>query len=175
MKKSTLFVAALGFAAALTACGSDKKTENPTGSWTAAAPTTVTSAIEGATVATKTISFDFTSDGAVTYTANYDVTASAYAEGDTVATPVSYKVTASVNGTYKLEPKEDDDYILAFDTNTLSVVGTDAPELGPVTDEFISSIAQFTSVEDVKVSQDGSTMTFEAGHHPEVKYSFVKK
>lgn len=162
--KTSALIMAFGLAAMLSACGSDKKNENPTGSWTATAPTTVTTTVEGAKSATKTISFDFTSDGAVTYSADYDVTADS----------ISYKVTASVQGTYKLEPKEDDDYIVAFDTNTLKVEGTDAPELGPVTDEFISSMAQFTSIEDVKVSKDGTTMTFEAGH-PDVKYSFIKK
>lgn len=165
---------ALGLAMAATSCDSDKKSENPVGSWTAGAPESVTASVDGATSATRTISFDFAEDGTVTYTADYDVTAPTYTEDGTEATPVSYKVTASVKGTYKLEPREDDDYIVAFDTNTLSVNGTDAPELGPVTDSFISSMAQFTSIEDVKVSKDGTAMTFEAGH-PDVKYSFVKK
>lgn len=174
MKTSSTLIMAFGLAAALASCGSDKN-ESPVGSWVAGAPETVTASVDGATSATKVISFDFTEDGTVTYTADYDVTAPSYAEDGSESTPVSYKVTASVKGTYKLEPKEDDDYIVAFDMNSLSVQGTDAPELGPVTGEFMTSTAQFTSIEDVKVSKDGTAMTFEAGHHPEVKYSFVKK
>lgn len=169
--KTLLFV--FGVTAMFAACsGHHDKVENPQGSWKSAAPLTVTKDVADATSATKTMAFDFNSDGLVVYSADYDVTASIPSD-DGSATTVSYKVAASINGTWSQEAGEHDDYLLSFDTNTLKVQGTDAPELGPVTDNFISSLAAFTAIEDVEVTKDGTHMTFET-KHPEVKYQFVK-
>lgn len=168
---------AAGVAALMSACSNASRDDDPTGNWTASAPQSVTEKVDGATSAVKTISFDFTAPakgeaGDVTYTADYDVTATY--PTDSVPTTVTYKATASVKGTWTKEADEHDDYLISFDRNTLTVSGVDAPELGPVTDEFLNSLATFTNIEDVDVSKDGTHMTFEAGH-PDVKYQFVKK
>lgn len=175
MKITKALVLGLGLTAALAACGHHND-DDPTGSWKLAAPQSVTASVADATSATKTISIDFNApvgdaDGVMTFSADYDVTAPF--ETDSTKT-VTYQVTASVKGTWAKEANEHDDYLLTFDKNTLSVNGTNAPELGPVTDEFLNSLGQFTTIEDVEVSNDGSHLTFEAGH-PEVKYHFVKK
>lgn len=176
MKTTKTLILTLGLAAMFTACDSNKD-ENPSGSWTSAAPVSVTQGVAEAKSASKTMTFDFTATdsktaGDVVVTADYDVTSPVVT--DSVTTDATYKVTASIKGTWTQEKGEDDDYLLSFDTNTLSVSGTDAPELGPVTDEFLTSLTTFTSIEDVEVSKDGTHMTFET-KHPEVKYHFVKK
>lgn len=171
MKTTKTILMALGVAAMFTACSS-RVDENPAGSWTSAAPATVTAKVADATSASKVLTFDFVAPDEVTLTADYDVTATVAT--DSVPWTVSYMATASVKGTYNRDSKDDDEYLLSFDTNTLSVSGTDAPELGPVTDEFLSSLAQFTKIDDVKVSKDGKHLTFEAGH-PDVEYHFVSK
>lgn len=178
MKITKTVLLTLGVAAALTACSKvGNNDDNPTGNWTSAAPVSVTQNVADATSATKSVSFDFNAPangeaGVVTYSADYDVTATI--PTDSVPQTVTYKVTASVKGTWVQDTDDHDDYLLTFDKNTLSVSGTDAPELGPVTDEFLNSLAQFTTIEDVEVSKDGTHMTFET-NNPEVKYHFVKK
>lgn len=174
MKTTKILLSLFGLAAVMTAC-STQKDDDPTGSWVSSAPQTVTADVEGSSSATKTISFDFlapVSDnpGDVTYTADYNVTV----PGDSTSESISYQVTASIKGTWSQDVDDHDDYVLAFDTNTLNVTGTNAPELGPVTDEFLKSVATFTSIEDVEVSKDGTHMKFET-EHPDVKYQFVKK
>lgn len=167
----------MGAAAMLTACGNSKNDENPAGNWQSASPESVTEVVEGATSAVKTLSIDFNSPvgeapGELTFSADYDVTVPFVTDSTTNAT--TYKATATVKGTWVKENGEDDDYLLTFDKNTLSVNGVNAPELGPVTDEFLNSLGRFSSIEDVEVSKDGSHLTFEAGK-PEVKYHFVKR
>lgn len=170
MKKTSTFILSLGLIAAFTAC-SDKN-ENPTGSWTSAAPTTVTINDVPATTATKTISFDFVapadkaSAGTFSYTAEYDVKAT--------AEQPAYKATATIKGTWTPKDREDDEYLLSFDKNSLNVSGVDAPGLGAVTDEFTSTLTKFVKIEDVKVSKDGAHMSFETDH-PDTDYHFVKK
>lgn len=176
MKITKALIVALSLAAALTACDSDKN-DNPAGSWTASAPHTVTDAIAGAKSAVKTVSIDFNKPigegaGQLTLTADYDVTLAkqaAEAPADT-----TYKVRATIKGTWTQDVDDHDDYLLTFDRNSLSVAGVDAPELGPVTDDFLNSLAPLTTIEDVEVSKDGTHLTFEA-KHPDVKYHFVKK
>lgn len=175
MKATKTILFSLGFAALLTACGHDQKNENPVGNWTSAAPVSVTASIANASTAQKSLSFDFTApaaeaNGTFTMTADYDVTPAA-AANDSVQT---YQVKATINGTWTQDTDDQDDFLLTFDKNTLSVNGTNAPELGPVTDDFLNSLAQFTTIEDVEVSKDGQHMTFET-KNPEVKYHFVKK
>lgn len=169
MKKTSTLIISLGLVAAFTAC-SDKN-ENPTGSWTSAAPTTVTINDVPATTATKTISFDFVAPvdkaaGQFSYTADYDVKAT--------AEQPAYKATASIKGTWTPKDREDDEYLLTFDKNSLSVSGVDAPGLGAVTDQFMSDLTKFVKIEDVKVSKDGTHMQFETSH-PDTDYHFVKK
>lgn len=177
MKLSKTLFITLGMAAALSACGNHHNDDNPTGRWTSAAPVSVTAGVADASSATKSMTFDFNapaagSDGEVTLTADYDVTASV--PTDSVPVQVTYKVTASVKGTWTQDADDHDDYLLTFDKNSLNVNGTDAPELGPVTDEFLNSLAGFTTIEDVEVSKDGTHMTFET-NNPDVKYHFVRK
>lgn len=176
MKKTLM--AAFAVAALFTACSAHHETEDPTGTWTSAAPISVTKGVADATTATKTLTIDFAAPvgdaaGELTYTADYDVTAP-YVTDEGTTESRSYKVTASIKGTWAQEKGEHDDYLLTFDQNTLTVNGTDAPELGPVTDEFMTSLTTFTSIEDVEVSNDGTHMSFETDH-PDVTYHFVKK
>lgn len=174
MKTVKALFLTLGAAAMFTAC-SGHDDDNPTGSWSAAAPQSVTQTVAGATSATRTLSFEFNAPesdapGLVTLTADYDVSIPT----DSVSGLSKYSVTATIKGTWTKEADSHDDYLLNFDTNTLEVNGTDAPELGPVTDDFLNSLGTFTTIEDVEVSNDGTHMTFEAGH-PDVKYHFVRK
>lgn len=175
MKTTKALLLTIGLTAALAACGHHND-DDPTGSWTSAAPQSVTQTVDGAKSATRTLTFYFNAPvgkeaGEMTFTADYDVTIPSAT--DSVASQ-SYKATASVKGTWTQEADSHDDYLLTFDKNSLSVNGVDAPELGPVTDDFLNSLSQFTTIEDVEVSKDGSHMTFEVGH-PEVKYHFVRK
>lgn len=173
MKTTKALLLTIGLTAALAACGHHDD-DDPTGSWSSAAPISVTQGVDGAKSATKTITIDFNAptagEGSMTFTADYDVTLPA--ANDSV--PSAYKVTATVNGTWAKDSESHDDYLLTFDKNSLNVSGTDAPELGPVTDEFLNSLGNFSVIEDVEVSKDGQHMTFETGK-PEVKYHFVRK
>lgn len=177
MKITKILLYSFGAAALLTACH-DSNDDDPTGSWKSASPISVADRVDGATAVTKSFTIDFSAaaeknvPGEVTLTADYDVTVPFVT--DSVTNKTSYQATATVKGTWTKEAKSDDDYLLTFDTNTLSVTGIDAPMLGPVTNEFLSSLAAFTSIEDVDVSDDGTHMTFETDH-PDVKYHFVKK
>lgn len=176
MKTTSALLIALGATAALTACSTKDSDENPVGAWTSAAPENVTTTVSGAASAMRVTDIEFAepaqgeTSGALSVAAKYTVTPTA--EGDSVAQP--YVVDATISGTWTPKESDDNEYILAFDTNSLSVAGIDAPELGPVTDAFLSSLSQVTSIEDVKVSKDRATLSFEAGK-PEVKYQFVKK
>lgn len=176
MKTAKLLALALGVAGIFSACSS-KNEDDPTGAWKSAAPINITADVNGATSASKTLTFDFKAPnadgvGQVVLTADYDVTAPVVTEDST--TEVKYQVSASVNGTWKREKKDSDDLLLTFDQNTLEVNGVDAPELGPVTNEFLTSLAQYTSLDDVEVSKDKTTLSLETDH-PDMKYQFVRK
>lgn len=174
MKKTSTLLLTLGVSAMLMASCSSSKDSQPTGTWTSQTPIVVTQAIDGARQASKVLTFDFSAPeaGKVTYTADYTVTAPFVT--DSVSGSSQYQVKASVEGTYAAKAGEDDDYLLTFDTNTLSVQGTNAPELGPVTDDFLQSLTALAKIEDVEVSKDGSRMSFETDS-PDVEYHFVKK
>lgn len=144
------------------------------GSWTSATPETVVPAIDGAVAATEVTTFDFSAgtdkaSGPVKLTKDYTVTLPA----DSLGNPVSYTVKASIEGTWTREEKSDDDFILAFDQNSLDVAGVDAPELGPVTANFLGTIGDFTKIEDVKVLKDTNIMKFETDH-PDRHFTFIK-
>lgn len=81
-------------------------------------------------------------------------------------------VNASIEGTWTREEGDDDDYILAFDKNSLSVNAVSAPELGPVTQTFLSGLSRFSKIEDVEVSKSG-VLTFE--DHADTKYVLSRK
>lgn len=177
MKATKILFLSMATAALFASCGQQHDDDNPTGAWTASAPESVTQAIADATSATKTVSIDFAApvgeaDGVVTLSADYDITVPYVTDSTTNAT--SYKATATISGTWTQDVDDHDDYLLTFDTNSLAVNGVNAPVLGPVTDEFLSSVKAFTTIEDVEVSKDGTHLTFET-KHPDVKYHFVKK
>lgn len=159
-------------AAALSSCSEEKNVM--IGSWTSAAPEAVIPSIEGSTSATAVTTFDFSegtekSNGPVKMTTDYTVTAP-----DSVGNAINYTVKASVEGKWTREEKGDDDYYLSFDTNTLDVAGVDAPDgLGAVTANFIASLAQYSKIEDVEVTKDGSILSFELDN-PDRKVSFTK-
>lgn len=172
----TLKFIALGaaFLALATACD---ESHDITGKWTSAAPEKVTEQVADAQSAFVTTTFDFNAPvngepGIVTYSADYDVTAPV-ADADTTKI-VKYTVTANIQGTWSRDVDDDDDVLISFDRNTLSVAGNDAPELGPVTDAFLNSLSQFTTISDIEVSKDKAHLTFEVGH-PDKKLHFVSK
>lgn len=176
MKTSQILFYSLAIATAFTACTQSKE-ENPTGKWVASAPQTVTSDIYGSTSANKVTTIEFQTPvdkqpGVVIYTADYDVTVPYIT--DSVANTKSYLVTATIKGSYVQDKHDDDEYLLSFDKNTLTVSGTNAPELGPVTNEFLNSITPLTAIEDVKVNKERTHLTFET-KSPEIKFVYVAK
>lgn len=174
MKALNAFMIALGIAATgatMVSCGHDD--DSLVGKWTSSAPEVVTESVTGASSAVRTLTFDFTAPtegttGDLTLTANYDVTDAAAT--DSVA--AKYTVVATIKGKWSQDVDDHDDYLLQFDRNSLSVTGTDAPVLGPVTDSFLNSLSAFTSIEDVEQSKDKQHLTFET-KNPEVKYHLV--
>ncbi|MDE6649228.1 MAG: hypothetical protein K2K45_04795 [Muribaculaceae bacterium] len=160
-------------AAALSSCSEEKNAM--IGTWTSSTPENVVPAIEGSQAATAVTTFEFSegaekSNGPVKMTTDYTVTAS-----DSVGNPVTYTVKASVEGKWTREEKGDDDYFISFDQNTLDVAGVDAPDgLGAVTANFLGSLAQYSKIEDVDVTKDGSVLSFELDN-PDRKVSFTKK
>lgn len=159
-------------AAAMTSCSEDNNAM--IGTWTSATPEVVVPAIEGASSATAVTTFDFSegsekSNGSVKMTKDYTVTVA-----DSVGNPVNYTVKASVEGQWTREDKGDDDYFISFDQNTLDVAGVDAPDgLGAVTANFLGSLAQYSKIEDVEVTKDGSVLSFEL-ESTDAKVSFTK-
>lgn len=172
--KKLFGMAAMALAAVLLpSCSKDNS--SLMGEWQSAAPVSVKEAVADATSASQTLTINFQAgkavqEGSLEFTSEYDMTAPA----DSTGAVKSYKVIAKVSGTWALESGEDDDYILTFDRNSLSVTGQDAPELGPTTDLFLSQLARYSKIEDVKVAKDGKTMSFELDH-PDVTLQFVKK
>ncbi|MDE6340797.1 MAG: hypothetical protein K2K93_00625 [Muribaculaceae bacterium] len=54
------------------------------------------------------------------------------------------------------------------------MVGVDAPDgLGAVTATFMGSLAQYSKIEDVKVTKDGSVLSFELDN-PDRTVSFAR-
>lgn len=178
MKKISMYMMMAGLVLGLASCESTKN-ENPEGRWTSPAPKSVTESVVGATSATEILTFDFATPvngapGVVTLTGDYDITMPKATETtDSVAAPTSYKVTATIKGTWMQSVDDKDEYLLTFDRNSLSVSGVDAPELGPVTDVFLKQLPAFTAIEDVEVSKDGQSMKFET-KNPDVDYHFVQ-
>lgn len=166
-------VALLFGAAAISSCSEENN--KMIGTWTSSAPEVVVPAIEGTTSATAITTFEFSegaekSNGPVKMTTDYTVTAP-----DSVGNAINYTVKASVEGKWTREEKGDDDYYLSFDQNTLDVAGVDAPDgLGAVTANFLGSLAQYSKIEDVDVTKDGSVLSFELDN-PDRKVSFTKK
>lgn len=173
MKKIFGIAAAAMAVFMLSNCKADHK--GLTGSWKSAAPISVSEKVADATYVSQSMSIDFqtgstVAEGPLQLESEYELTAPA----DSTGTAKTYKVVAKVSGTWSRDVDDDDDYLLTFDRNTLSVAGEDAPELGPVTDLFMNSLTHLSTIEDVKVSKDGLNLSFET-ENPELTYRFVKK
>lgn len=173
MKKVFGIAAFAAAALAFASCSSDNS--SLTGEWKSAAPVNVTETVADASTVSQVISVDFKAGdekttGPLEWTSEYSMTAPA----DSAGNVASYKVIAKISGTWTRDAKDDDEYTLSFDQNTLNVSGVDAPELGPGTDLFLGSLGKFSKIEDVKVSKDGKTMSFETDK-PDVTYNFVRK
>lgn len=169
IKTIAMGAALLMGAAAVSSC-STKSSDSIIGTWSAAAPEAVVPAIDGASSATALTTFEFKAgsdkaSGPVKLIKDYTVTLPA----DSVGKTESYTVNASIEGTWTCSDKECEDYTLSFDQNSLSVNGVGAPELGPVTSSFMSSLAQYTAIEDMEVSNDGKVMTFELENNKDTK------
>lgn len=173
MKKAALFAASLTLMAMAGACSDSA---DITGKWVSAAPVSVTTEVADARSAVSTLTFDFNKPtdgglGELTLTADYDVTATN--PTDSLGT-TQYKAVATIKGTWVRDEDDSDDYLLSFDRNSLSVDGTNAPALGPVTDAFLNMVGRFTAIEDVELTKDGSHLSFET-ENPDTKYVFLKK
>ena len=160
-------------AAAISSCSEDKN--EFLGTWTSSAPETVVPAIEGSTSATAVTTFEFSqgsdkSNGPVKMTTDYVITAP-----DSVGNAINYTVKASVEGKWTREDKDNDDYFISFDQNTLDVAAVDGPDgLGAVTSTFLGSLSQYSKIDDVEVTKDGTGLSFEL-NGPDRKVSFTKK
>ena len=174
IKSLTLGAALIMGAAAISSCSSDDS--RFIGTWTSAAPEAVGSAIDGSTSASAVVTFEFSAgsdktSGPVKLTKDYTVTLPA----DSLGNVQDYTVNASVSGTWTRNEKDDDDYTLAFDQNSLSVAAVDGPDgLGSVTQVFLNSLSQYSTIDDVKVSDNGSVLTFELNDPGETKVSFTR-
>lgn len=172
MKAIKTFLISLGVITLLSACSKNDQ-QQLAGKWVESAPQKVTDTIADAATTYKTLALEFKDadkdSGTVTLSADYDVTAPAEKSDSTAG---KYTVKASINATWTRDKDDSDEYILAFDKNSLSVAGTNAPALGAITDNFLASLQSFTKIEDVKPS--ATTLTFETDH-PEKTYTFTRK
>ena len=147
-------------AATFASCSSDN--DRMIGKWETATPTTVFPTIPGTVSSTATTTIEFSKgtdskSGPVKLTTIYEMT---LPSDSTAMAPVS-TVNASINGTWTRDDKDDDDFFLSFDQNSLSVNAISAPELGPVTQVFLSSLARYTRIDDVEVNKANTVLTFE--------------
>lgn len=132
------------------------------GKWETSAPSAVFPAIQGTVSASETSTFDFkegkdSKSGPVKLTSVYTLILPA----DSAGVSAQSTVNASIDGTWTREDKDDDDYYISFDKNSLSVDAVGAPELGPVTATFLSSITKYSKLEDVEVNKEKTILTFE--------------
>lgn len=167
LKTLAIGAAVLMGAAAFSSCSDSK---DITGTWTSSAPEAVVPAIDGASAATAVTTFEFKEGSAKGYgpmklVKDYTVTLPA----DSLGKAETYTVNASVEGTWTRSDKDAEDYTFSFDQNSLSVSGVGAPELGPVTSAFLGSLAQYTSIEDMEISNDGKVMKFELDNKKDAK------
>lgn len=145
--------------AALASCSNDNKL---IGKWETSTPAAVFPTIPGTVSSTATTTIEFSKgtdskSGPVKLTTIYEMT---LPSDSTAMAPVS-TVNATINGTWTRDDKDDDDYFLSFDQNSLSVNAISAPELGPVTQVFLSSLARYTRIDDVEVNKANTVLTFE--------------
>ena len=159
--KSRIFLSAAAVAglAIFASCADENRI---IGAWETTAPQPVVPTISGTISSTQTTTIEFakgtdSKSGPMKLTTIYEMTL----PGDSTATAPLSTVNATISGTWTREDGDDDDYILAFDKNSLSVNAVSAPELGPVTEEFLSSISRFSTLEDVEVNKEKTIMTFE--------------
>ena len=159
LKKIFLCAIALFGAASVISCSGDNKM---IGKWESSSPASVFPTIPGTVSSTSMTTIEFikgadSKSGPVKLTTVYEMTLPADSTGvSTVST-----VNASIDGTWTRDEKNDDGYYISFDKNSLSVNAINAPELGPVTDTFMRSLARYTQIDDVEVNKAKNILTFE--------------
>lgn len=147
---------------------------NITGTWETNTPSPVVPAIEGTVSAIQTTTFEFgkgdsKNTGPLKLTTVYEMSL----PSDSVSEGGVSTVNATIEGTWTRDENDDDDYILAFDKNSLSVNAISAPELGPVTQTFLAGLSRFSKIEDVEISKSAGVLTFE--DHADAKYVLSRK
>ncbi len=173
MKKMTRIflgsVAVMGIAA-LASCSKDNSF---IGTWETSTPVAVVPKLSGTVSTIQVTTFDFiegdnSKSGPVKLTARYELTLPPDSTGLTHNSTIS----ATIDGTWTRDDKDDDEFYLVFDRNSLSVNAISAPELGPVTEVFLTSLAKFGQIEDVKVNKEKTILTFE--DQADAKYTLSK-
>lgn len=132
------------------------------GTWESSTPSQVFPTISGTVSATASTTIEFIKgdthkSGPVKLTTIYEMTL----PPDSTGVSALSTVNASIQGTWTRDDRDEDDFILTFDKNTLSVNAISAPELGPVTDTFMSSLSRYTQIDDVEVNKDKTILKFE--------------
>lgn len=132
------------------------------GKWESSSPTMVFPTLPSTVSSTATTTIEFSKGterktGPVKLTTIYEMTLPPDSAGvSSVST-----VNATIDGTWTRNDKDDDDYYLTFDKNSLSVNAVSAPELGPVTAVFLSNLARYSQIDDVEVNKANTILTFE--------------
>lgn len=132
------------------------------GTWKSSVPARVFPTIPGTVSSTSTTTIEFmkgdnSKSGPVKLTTVYEMTL----PPDSTGVSALSTVNATVSGKWTINEKDDDDYYLTFDKNSLSVNAISAPELGPVTETFLSSLVRYTSIDDVEVNKEKTILKFE--------------
>ena len=180
IKKSHILcaLAAAAFAWIATSCSGEPAF---LGNWQSAAPSDAARWFPGAANASSQQTFRFadnqSKDGGVfTYSSDYSVTESAEQH---------YNATASVSGSWTYDVDDDDDLLLTFDMKSLRMdlespsssdsIGMRMMENARhrVEQAMMSEVGRYTVIEDIEVSRDKSSMTFET-KNPEEKHHFRK-
>lgn len=159
IKRILLGSAMLLSVAIFASCSHDN---NMIGKWETSAPSTVFPAIQGTVSSSETTTIDFkegsdSKSGPVKLTSVYTLILPA----DSTGVSAQSTVNATIDGTWTRDDNDDEDYYISFDKNSLSVDAVGAPELGPVTAAFLSSITKFSKIEDVEVNKEKTILTFE--------------
>lgn len=159
LKSILLGSAAILGIAAIASCSKENKM---IGTWETSSPSAVVPTLPGTVATTQVTTFEFcegkdAKSGPVKLTARYELTLPADSTGLTHNSTIS----ATIEGTWTRDDKDDDDYFLAFDRNSLNVNAISAPELGPATDVFMSGLAKLGQIEDVEVNKEKTILTFE--------------
>lgn len=191
MKKTLLSTCAALFLAGALFVSCDHKNDI-VGSWTASSPVSIGAEMPAAASATSLMSIDFLapeSGAPAKFNLSTLIEATQAVRPDTLALDSPYEVsvaaTASVSGTWSYDG--DDDVLLAFDMNTLSVdvdpagvafsenllTGAQQPAVDSlktrtaeiwkrqITNVFKTSLHRYSKLDDVEVTSKGTALKFE--------------